>query len=404
MKNFYGRILPVLLALLLVFPLVGCQPDATVELPEKIKIEEDPAYSDETLLWAEQTIFSLVLYTYRNAVMDRIPEKTEVRLKSYAHRICQITAVRPIPEEQYRSAITLLAQDGKGVVDELLASQKSGKISYEKTRALYLELTYAFGAERVASMVYDACLLIYDARYEKAMERFEEYDYDFYQEEAGAIAAERAIFANGVQKESFSTLLKGITAVAELLAVNPEGLPQMFSDAELLDMIRHLDFSKVNISQEGWELLLSKVLKSKEGSYSAGLMQIFKESGDLSRVSGIMNDAVKLAASVMERLVPEHITALRAGEQEKLLVSVCYRFDDDDWALFTSVTSVALVNEQYSALAEATHGEAYLEYLASIEQVDVERLRESVGNASFYQNLLNYLAGICPAISYEVNL
>ena len=406
MKTFYSGILLILLAVSMVLPTVGCQPvQSEKEQHQPIKIEEDPAYSDETMLWAEQTIFSLVLYTYRNAVMDRISEKTEARLKSYAHRICQITAAKTIPEEQYRSVIALLEITGVGnpVINELCALQKGEATTIEKTRAFYLELVYAFGADCVASMMYEGCLLIYDARYEKAVERLEEYQYPWYQEEVDAVAAERAVFAEGIGEESFSTLLRFSTAIAELLAVNPEELPQMFSDAEILDMVRRLDMSKIHITQEGWELLLSKTPQLKENPYFESLVQAFKESDDLSCVAAVMNDAVALLSSVLNGLASEDLANLRAGEWEEFMTAVFSRFDDDDWELFTSITSGSLANEKYSALAVGEYGEAYLEYLSSIEQVDVKTLRASVDDANFCQNLFNYLAAICPAISYEVN-
>lgn len=401
MKKMYNRALLVLLAVSLVLPLFGCQPKAQEETLTKIPIEQDPAYSAETLLWAEQTIFAFVLYTYRTMVMDTITPKTEARLRGYATRICQIISAKPIPEEKYREIITVLTQDGKGVVSNLAAAKKGGAISYEKIRALYLELTYAFGAEHVASMVYDGFLLFYDARYERMVERLEQYPW--YQEEADAIAAEREIFVNGVQKESFATLLRCSTAMAELLSANPNGLSSVFSDTEVLETIRRLDPSKIDISDEGWELLLSYAIDSKSNLYYQSLIQVFEESGDISRVSLVMNDAVQLLASILKNLLPEDVAAIRQGDEEAVLCAVFSRFTDDDWALFTSVTSVPFANEAYSALAILQYGNAYLEYRLSIEQTDLERLRASVGKADFYQNLLNYFAGMCPAISYEVH-
>ena len=402
MKKPYNRVLLVLLAVSLVFPLFGCQPKVQEEADTKIPIEQDPAYSAETLLWAEQSIFAFVLDTYRTAVMDTITPKTETRLRSYAQRICQITAQKPIPEEKYRAIITVLTQDGKGAVDEFVAAKKSGTISYEKTRELYLELTYAFGAEHVASMVYDGFLLFYDARYEKILERLEEYQYPWYQEEADAIAAERSIFANGIQKESFVTLLRCSTAVAELLAANPDGLSSVFSDTEILETVRRLDPSKIDISDEGWELLLSYTIHSKSNPYYQSLIQVFKESEDISRVSAVMNDAMQLFASVLKNLLAEEVTAIRNGDREAVWSAIFSRFTDDDWALFASVTSVSFVNAEYTDLAKAQYGDAYGEYLSKIESISVEQLRASVGDVDFYQNLLNYFAGICPAISYEV--
>ena len=403
MKKTYQRVLLVLLAVSLVFPLFGCQPKAQEESGISILIEQDPAYSAETLVWAEQTIFAFVLYTYRTMVMDTITPKTETRLRSYAQRICQITTQKPIPEEKYRKIITVLTQDGKAVVSNLAAANKGGTISYEKMRELYLELTYAFGAEHVASMVYDGFLLFYDARYERIMERLEEYQYPWYQEEADAIAAEREVFANGIQKESFTTLLRCGTAMAELLAATPNGLSSMFSDAEILEMIRRLDPSKIDIGDDGWELLLSYAIDSKSNLYYQSLIQVFEESGDISRVSAVMNDAMQLLASVLQNLLPEDVAAIRQGDREAVLCAAFSRFTEEDWELFASVTSVSFTKHEYSVLATLKYNNAYLTYLSSIEETNLEQLRASVGDVDFYQNLLNYFAGICPAISYEVH-
>ena len=404
MKKNYCRVLLSLLTVLLILPLAACQSEVP---PKTITIEKDLAYSDETLKWAEQTILSLVRYAYKGytgmSEEASIPSKTDAKLQKYAHRICQITATKPIPNEKYRSAIAVLAQDGQGAIDELIAPANGEGRAFEKTRKLYLELTYIFGAEHVSSMVYDGCLSIYDIRYEEKVELYEAYQYDWYQKEADAIAEEKAIFVNGIQKEAFATLLKCSTAMAELLALTPEGIADTFSDEEVLEMIRRLDPSQIDISTKGWELLLSYLPASEANPYCKQLVDTFQQNGDVSRVSAVMNDAVKLWASVLKGLLPADVSALRAGEHEKLLNAVFSRFSEEDWALFMSVTSVSLTNEEYSALAEGKYGEAYLEYAESIGQIDADQLRASVGSENFYQNLLNYLARVCPAISYEVN-
>ena len=402
MNLMYKRILPLLLAILLAASFVGCKREEKNEETTGIPIQNDPPYSDALLSEAEETIYSLVVYTYRTAVMDKLTEKVEARLARFAHRLCEITAANPIPEQAYRSVLTLLKNDGEGVIDELLALRAGEDVGYEKTRTFYLNLTYAFGADRVASMLYEVCLLIYDAKYEQAVERFEIYQYPWYQEEADALAAEKQLFAQGIGKEAFSALVRCGTAMAELLVTTPEGIADTFSDAEMLEVIRRLDFSKIDITPAGWELLLSHVPSGESGSYISLLSAAFRESGDLSRLAAVMNDAVKLLNSAKEKLTPEDIAALRAGDRDALVSAVFSRFGEDDWALFASVTAISLDNAQYSALAEAAYGEAYLAYVASIWEVDLSTLRVSVGSEAFLQNLSNYLAGICPAIAYEV--
>ena len=400
MKKVYNRALLLLLAVLLVLPLAACKSEGS---PQTIIIEEDPAYSEETLLWAEETILLLVRDTYSNMVTDKISPTIEARLQKWAHGICQITAANPIPEQKYRMAITTLAQNWQGALDELLALRAGEGSSYEQIRKLYLELTYAFGAERIASMLYDGCLLIYDMNYETAMERFESLSYPHLKLEAEEIAQEKAIFTNGVQKEAFVTLIKCVTATAELLATPTEGLANTFSDTEVLEMIRRIDPSKIDISAEGWEVLLSRLSAPKSSTYATQLVDAFKQNGDISRVSAVMDDAVALWTSVLQKLTHEDIAAIRAGERDVLLHSAFSHFDEADWALFTTVTSIALENDTYSAFAQTQYGEAYTEYVSGLAKIDIEQLRESVDSECFYQNLLQYLAGICPAIAYEVN-
>ena len=402
MNLTYKRTLSLLLAFLLAASFVGCNREEKNEEKTGIPIQSDPPYSDALLHDAEQIIYSLVIYTYRTAVMDKITEKVEARLARYAHRLCEITAAKPIPEQAYRSVLALLERDGEGVIDELLALRAGEDVGYEKTRTFYLNLTYAFGADRVASMLYEVCLLIYDAKYEQAVERFEIYQYPWYQEEAEALAAEKQLFAQSVGKEAFSALVRSGTAMAELLVTTPEGIADTFSDAEMLEVIRHLDLSKIDITPAGWELLLSHVPSGESGSYRSRFAAVFRESGDISRLAAVMNDAVKLLNSAKEKLTPEEIAALRAGDWDALASAVFSRFGEDDWALFASVTAISLANAQYSALAEEAYGEAYLAYVASIGTVDLSTLQASIGSEAFLQNLSNYLAGICPAIAYEV--
>ena len=404
MRCFQKRILPVCLAILFVLSLVSCQKGKGEVAATGIIIEQDPAYSTEVQALAQETVYALVIYAYSSAATDKIPAKVEARLAGYAQRVSAILSSVVIPEARYREVLATLEAKAPGVIDELLAVKAGEAVDYQKTRALYLDLTYAFGAENVATMLYELCLFIYDARYERTVEKWEEYQYPWYQEEAEALKAEKQTFIEGIQKDSFGALVGCTAAMAELLSVSPEGLADSFSDAEVLEILYHLNIAEINISQTGLELLLSYLPAGKAGSYTAKLSAAFHESGDRSRVAAVMQNMVSLSASVMDKLTPEDVAALRAGTRETLINSIFSRFDEADWALFASLTSIPFDNAQYSALAIEQYGsQAYLSYIASLTPVSLAELRAAVGSAEFYQTLTNYLAAICPAISYEVN-
>ena len=401
MKRFYKRISALLLALTLVLPLTACQGKST-EPAHGIQIGEEQPYSAEALAYAERTVFATVIDIYRKAVLNQIPEKVEKRLAGYAQRICQITASKPVSEERYLWAIGRLAECSSDVVDELIALREGTSRDFEVTRRLYLDLASVFGADHVASMLYDCCLLIYDAKYERAMEKLEDYQYPWYQEEADAWAAEKTVFAESVGREDFSALVRCTTAMAELIKLGSTDLSGSFSNTELLEIIRHLDLSEIDVDAAGWSILLSRSLPKDTSSYRGKLAEAFRESNDLDRVAAVMGDTVKLLASMMDSLAPEDLDLLRAGKHDELFTALFARFEDADWALFETVTSVSLANGQYSELATAEYGAAYSEYLAGIRSIGLDALRASVGESTFYANLSDYLAGICPAMSYEV--
>ena len=214
--------------------------------------------------------------------------------------------------------------------------------------------------------------------------------------------AQKEVFEKSVGEESFSALVRCSIAMAELLSSEAKEISGAFSDAEILEVLRHLELSAIQIDEDGWNLLLSWVITQNDASYQADFCKLLKDTGDVERIAAIMNNALELLVTVTQQLMPEDIAMLREEKREELLSSVFSRFDDRDWELFKAVTTISLSNEAYHALASEEYGVAYSEYLACIRQVTLDELRASVGEADFYQNLSDYLAAICPAMSYEV--
>ena len=403
MNRIAKRITALLLAVALALPLAACEissPNGNEILG--IQIEEDAPYSTEVLEYAEQTIFSLVSYTYRNAVIDKIPQKVEARLADYAKRIRDITCAKPISEEGYRKAMTCLAEQGNQAVDELIALRNGKGADCELTRTLYLDLAGIFGADALASMLYDCCLLTYDIRYERAEENFETYQYPWYREEADTLKAEKSAFAAGVERSDFSALIRCVTATAEICSLNYGDIPSAFSDAEILEVIRRLDLDKINIDQAGWEILLSHTLSQSTSAYHSALYGVMTAEGDLAKICAVMNDAMQLWINALDKLTAQDVALLREGDREAFISAVFARFDDTDWETFEAITSISLANEKYSEKATEEYAEAYLQYVSGLRAVDLSTLRASVGGEQFYSYLIDYLSGFCPAIAYEV--
>ena len=186
------------------------------------------------------------------------------------------------------------------------------------------------------------------------------------------------------------------------MVLSAKDVANAFSDAEVLEILRHLQLSSIHIETPGWRLLLSLAVNVEGSSYRARLAKSFAESGDIDRLAERMNDAMTLLITVMERLTPEDVGLLRANEREALVTSIFARFDETDWARWESITTVTLANEPYTALAAEEYGEDFTAYLAALRPIGPEELRASVNTSTFYSDLSDYLASICPAIAYEV--
>lgn len=407
MKQFYKKMLALVLALLCVLSLFGCVPRKGEENKQGVSIVSDGQYSPEALARCEKEILSLMRYAYAAvSPFDAPTEKMEVRLADYSARARDITAKTPISEEAYLSMITLIAEQGESVVDEWIAFRKGEVNECAKMRRLYLSLSYICGADHVASMLYDICLLIYDIRYERTMEKYETYGYPWYAQEATALSAEKTIFSERIGCEDFSALIRCSTAFCELFSKDFQTQTEVFTDADVLVAIRSLDVEKIDVDEEGFALLLSYLVPKEQPSadapYRAKLRYMFGESGDTERVATVMGDVFSLLFSVLQDLTTEDVAMLRSGEREGLIRAVFEKFGEEEWALFSNATSVSLSCGVYCRLAEEMYADAFLAYVAGLSSVTLEELRACVGDETFYEKLTAYLEGMCPAISYEV--
>ena len=83
MKFLRCKMFCICLALIFALSALGCQPAESEKQSSTIKIEKDPAYSEETLALTDETAYSLMLSAYSSALTNKISEKTEARLKSF---------------------------------------------------------------------------------------------------------------------------------------------------------------------------------------------------------------------------------------------------------------------------------------------------------------------------------
>lgn len=407
MKKIHIKALAFLLAVSCSLCLVGCSDGKNAIVQSGIEIAEDPPYDQDVIQRAESVLLSLMRYAYRKASsLDDITQTVERRLADYAAEICAVTAKNPVSRDQYIGVIETLEREGTAAIEELLAFRDMTGSSFSHVRSLYLALSGVFGADQVASMLYDVCLVVYDMKYEKAKARFEQYGYPWYKQEADDLIRQKEEFQQSVLRKDFSALIRCATAFAELFFYESDQGSDVFLDAELLMLLQRLDTDEIGIGECGYAILMSLIVSEeapgRDAPFFAKLRYEYSRNGDNERIVAVMDDAVTLIDGILKQLTVQDIAAVRRRDYRSLAASVFSRFTEDDWTLFERVTGVMLANDAYSALSEAEYGAVYTSYLASLRTVNLHEVREAVGTDGFYECLRDYLIGICPAMAYEV--
>ena len=157
----------------------------------------------------------------------------------------------------------------EAVVDEVFAYPESGgtENALSKTKALYLDLSATVGVDYVGETLYDLCVYLYQYQYDETMANYEKYGYPYLKLDAERYQAEQIALKNGIGKRNFTTLLKSGFAFADLLL--SEGLQSdkisAFTDTEILLFLQNLGFSSLSVTEEGWQLILSRALPDEGG-------------------------------------------------------------------------------------------------------------------------------------------
>ena len=130
------------------------------------------------------------------------------------------------------------------------------------------------------------------------------------------------------------------------------------------------------MSQYGLEII-SLILTTILGILGTAAKNIYKRYVDDKTKAAV----ARIAARGVEQMYKE------LHGEEKL-----------DKALKTEINS-----DSYIKLAKNYYGEDFNKYLESYETASIEELKASMGSEYFYQTLKEYISGICPAFSYDMN-
>ena len=400
------RALSLLLVMALLLSLFGCgkgtEPPDTVQ--DGIVISPEAPYSEETVLYAEETLYPLILRFAKNRGLF-LTQSMKTHYRGVAAEVAAITAASPVAESLYISAMDAIRAHGEAVVDELCAYMDGEGGALTETAALYRSLVSLFDSEAVLTVFYDLLLYSYDYRYKDAMEKYVQYGNRKFKQQAEDLQAEKRVITDEIGKDAFCMTVGQTLALTDLLVGGALESEQFdtFSNEELLAFVRRLEIRPLTIGDKGWELLLGKAAPAKQNdaeSYAMKLLACAKSEGDIPAIAGVCNDLSAVGAAVISHLSAAEIALLRAGNYEGALSAVLSRFSDAEWECLKRVRGVSLDSEAYHAVALKVYGDPYAAYSESLVPLTAEELRDRIGTENFYESLERFVGGISPAFSY----
>jgi hypothetical protein len=157
----------------------------------------------------------------------------------------------------------------------------------------------------------------------------------------------------------------------------------------------------LELSDEGWKLLLGYLKTLYEKEYWGKLLSATQKNGDDALFASRMNDAVKLIRNIQQRLTEEEVALLKAGDTEGLLAKIFTLFGEEDWKILEELANLPNT-EDYDAVAKEYFGATYEEYARSVEKYSLDDVKANVGKDGFLKILEGFTAGVSTAVAYGI--
>lgn len=403
MAKAFNRFLSAVLLVSSLFLLFSCGGEEIVKNGIDIS-DESPVFSEETEAKAKAVLYSILEGGYIAGGVPSVPPKKAEELRALTEDIWKITTEHGISESQYNKII-LEAEKNKESFVELFTNESPG---VEVFRSVYHSLTSGGGADYAGRTLYNLLLFGMDYKYERQMERYDKYGYLYLLEEAEEIKRQKTLLESEIGTSNFSLAVRISVMGAELFLGGAfDGTAaESFSDREVLVILQRVDIKSLDISQEGYNFLLSLCVGDAPGEESGladRILYAAKENADLDRVASVLDDFLELLAAVQSALTDTDANLLKNSEYSRLASSVFGKFSDDEWAAFERILALELSYGYYESLFLENYGEDFENYCNTVEKVNsLSELRSSINDNDFIEKLEGYIAGISPALSYRI--
>lgn len=410
MKSIFKRATCLLIAISLLASLVGCMlgkdrepfPYNGIEIRDELP-GDGLSYSENTEEYALEVISGLIDSYVIKAGADAF--FGEAKQKEVAQRIQKITAEELISEDKYISFIKAVEDGGESVINALASKDGSG---VDEAKELYLELCHMLGSDYIGRTLYRMLIWSYEYSHDKSMAEYEKYGYSYKLEDAEAALRKKDTLIADIGEDNFLLAVRSAMAVPEVIfsgALESEKMAA-FSDEEILIFLSYMNFSSLETTKAGWELMLSySVPKSNTSDtpYISKLTYTMNREGDLEELAGVMSELHSLVIFIQKNMDTLDIALLREGKRDEFLSRAFSKLGDAEWQMLDTFTSIEINSSKYEAQARREFGADFTEYAASIGTYTLDELRAAVGTEDFYKTLEGFIAGISPAFSYGMS-
>lgn len=396
MKVFM-KLISLLLITAMLLSLVCCR--ARVQDYEKEIIFTDDGLPPEALsMRAEEVFFGLLEYYSKGNSVQNLPDSTVNQLREISHGLRLALENTTLSQLDYTALLDSLSERGYSVIDEILAE---GEGSFDLTRQLYLDLSARLGAGNIGGIIYDSAIYLYGYSYERNMEKYEKYGYSYLLEDAERMLREKDILTLEIGRDGFISVISSGIALGRLFLGDGFSSEEAaaFSDEELLLFVKSLDVTP-NISPRGWEYILPRMAHLVGEGRIHSYLSVMAENGDLTLLSGVVNDFLTLFESSIASLTTADMSALKLGDRRVVVHSAFMKLTEAQLNELRGILELQIQADDYDSMARDMYGEDYIIYSQSLEPISFEQLRAAIGTDKFYESLERYIGTISPAFSY----
>ncbi len=395
------RFLLVLMAILLLLISCSCGKNPKNEIV--ITPESEYTYSKEYIAYAETVIFNFMcdIKGINQSEIDKLQARAEKINNSLPKTLDQKTYYK-----FYSSLSSHSEQIAQGIKEINGENPTQG---FEKIKKAYLELTGIASSEYIGAILYNTMLVILDEKYDAQIKAYEKDDKQIFLDKANEYKANKEILINEIGKENISRLVKHTLFLGDLYygGAFEDDQIKAFTNEELLIFVKSLDLSELTITEKGYELILSTcgeaTILIEEKSFLTKVLFEASKNGDTKQMGTFLKELIAILSSTQEKMTIEDIELLRQNKANEVINRMLSRLENKEWERLDIVCKQEINKDTYNKLASEYYGGEFDEYLSTGRKATINELIDSCGKESFNQTLKEYIFGICPAFSYDMN-